>query len=579
MDREITAQPAFSSSSPWRVAVGALFAVLAACGGGSSQGGGGTSAANYSIGGSVSGLNSGASLALLDNGGDALTVTANGTFTFHTPVAGGGAYAVTVGTQPAGESCAVSAGSGNVGSANVTGVSVACAATAAATYTIGGSVSGLAAGTSVELLDNGGDALTVNANGPFTFVTAIDAGVAYSVTVGTQPTGATCTVSNGTGSAHADVTNVVVNCVASVAAETLFYSFGPDTSADGIGPTSLILGSDGNFYGTTANGGTTGTGTVFRITPAGTETIVYSFGTSTAVAGYVPGSLVQGSDGNFYGITNSGGTYGSGIVFQVTPSGAETVLHSFGNLDSLGAPDGLFPNSLMQAGDGNFYGTTSTGNINPGIVFQVTTSGTEQVFYGFSGSSGKGPLGIIEAGDGNFYGAAGGGTNDTGIIYKITPAGSQSVLYSFGAASSTDAQTPAGALVEGSDGNFYGMTTHGGTNGTGAVFKITPAGVETVLYSFDPPSIGVSPTPKGALIQGSDGNLYGCTQHGGTLNLGTVFKLTTSGVYTLVHAFAAQGNDAAGPVMLLQVANGDIYGAASSGGAHGSGAIFRITGH
>jgi uncharacterized repeat protein (TIGR03803 family) len=371
-----------------------------------------------------------------------------------------------------------------------------------------------------------------------------------------------------------------VNCAVAVASESLFYSFGPNGSTDGPGPNSLILGKDGKFYGTTSVGGTSGTGTVFSVTSAGSESIVYSFGASTSIVGYAPQSLLQGTDGNLYGVTNSGGAFGVGIAFKVTLGGAETDLHSFGNIDSVGHLDGLYPNSLIQASNGNLYGTTSIGNANPGIAFELTSSGTETVFYGFAtaGADGRGPLAIIQGSDGNFYGTTNtGGTNGTGAVYKITPAGAETVLYSFGPTSSTEAQSPTGGLVEGSDGNFYGMTAAGGANGTGTVFKVTPSGSETVIYSFDPQVNRISPRPIGTLIQGSDGNLYGCTQHSGTLNVGTVFKMTTAGVHTILHSFTAQGTDAAEPGVLLQVQNGDIYGAAASGGANGTGAIFKIT--
>ena len=518
-------------------------------------------------------------MVLLDNGGDALTVSANGSFTFKTALAGGSAYAVTVGTQPAGESCTVGGGSGTVAAANITSVAVSCSATAPSTFTIGGTVTGLTGGASLGLLNNGGDALTVTANGTFVFATPLATGSAYAVTVGTQPAGEICTVSTGSGTVgSANVTNVAVSCSPATASETLFYSFGPSTGTDGQGPDSLILGRDGNFYGTTQSGGTSGTGTVFSLTPSAVETIVFSFGTSTSLVGYAPSSLVEGTDGNFYGITNSGGTYGDGIAFKVA-SGSETVLHSFGDLDSAGMLDGLFPNGLIQASDGNFYGTTATGNAHP-IVFKMTPAGTETVFHGFTRgpSDGGSPLpGLIQASDGNLYGTTSqGGVNDTGVVFKLTLAGVESVLYSFGPTSGGDAQTPTGGLVEGSDGNFYGMTVKGGANGTGTVFKLTPAGVETVLYSFAAPVNGINPTPRGSLIQGTDGNFYGCTQHGGTLNVGTVFKLTPAGVQTLVHSFSAGGTDAAEPGVLLQGSDGAIYGAATSGGANATGAIFRI---
>src|SRR5579872_1063896 len=168
-------------------------------------------AATFTIGGTVSGLNTGTSVTLLDNGGNALKVTANGAFTFTIGLATGKTYKVTVGTQPTGETCTVTNGTGTVGTANVTNVAVACKTT----YSIGGTVSGLNTGTSVTLLDNATNALKVTANGAFTFTTRLTSGTAYKVTVSVQPTGETCTVTNGTGTVGtANVTTVVVSCAA-----------------------------------------------------------------------------------------------------------------------------------------------------------------------------------------------------------------------------------------------------------------------------------------------------------------------------------------------------------------------------
>ena len=191
------------------IAVAGLVVTMSACGGSGSSGSN-PPPPTYTIGGTVSGLGAGLSVGLLNNGGNALTVNANGAFTFSTALASGAAYVVTVGTQPAGQVCAVSNGSGSVAAANVTNIAVACSSTG---YTIGGTVSGLGAGLSVGLLNNGGNALTVNANGAFTFSTALPSGAAYAVTVGTQPAGQVCVVSNGSGSvAAANVTNVGVAC-------------------------------------------------------------------------------------------------------------------------------------------------------------------------------------------------------------------------------------------------------------------------------------------------------------------------------------------------------------------------------
>ncbi len=193
-------------------------------------------ATNYTIGGTVSGLGAGLSVGLLNNGGDAITRNANGSFTFPTALASGAAYSVTVGTQPAGQTCTVTNGSGTVGSANVTNVAVNCANNPPATYTIGGAVSGLGAGKSVGLLNNGGDAITRNANGSFTFPTALASGAAYSVTVGTQPAGQTCTVTNGSGTVgSANVTNVTVSCIVTTIT-------GPTSTGTGTATATLVGG-------------------------------------------------------------------------------------------------------------------------------------------------------------------------------------------------------------------------------------------------------------------------------------------------------------------------------------------------
>jgi len=201
-------------------------------------------AKTFTIGGTVSGLNSGTSVTLLDNGADSLTVTANGAFTFKTPVASGAKYNVTVGTQPTGETCTVTNGSGTVVAANVTNVAVACKATS--TFTIGGTVSGLNASTSVTLLDNGADSLTVTANGTFTFKTALATGAKYNVTVGTQPSGETCTVTNGSGTVGtANVTNVAVACSSGSGggggAYWIPYSASPIPQATPAGKNGLFL--------------------------------------------------------------------------------------------------------------------------------------------------------------------------------------------------------------------------------------------------------------------------------------------------------------------------------------------------
>ena len=366
-----------------------------------------------------------------------------------TAVAYTSAYAVTVQTQPTGLTCSVSNGTGTMGSAAVTDIAVTCSAN---TYTVGGTISGLKA-SGLVLLDNGGDATTISANATqFTMNTGVAYGSAYAITVQTAPADLVCSVSNGTGiMGAADVTSVSIACVSNF---TLLYSFAGGSS-DGADPYhSLIQDSDGDFYGTTLAGGASKVGTIFKITPSGTESIFYSFA-SMPWAG-----VIQGSDGNFYGTTASGGTNGRGTVFKITPSGTESVLYSF------------------PAGGSDPY------------------------------------CGLVEGSDGNFYGTTGAnGTSDDGTVFKITPSGTETVLHAFPRRGS-DGQTPYAGLIQGIDGNFYGTTYDGGTSGFGTVFKVTPSGTETVVYSFAGGSDGEY--PYAGVIQGSDGNLYGTTYQGGT---------------------------------------------------------------
>ena len=328
--------------------------------------------------------------------------------------------------------------------------------------------------------------------------------------------------------------------------ETVLYSFcsvNNPTCTDGNQPVSALIqghGSDDNFYGTTQIGGV-GQGTVFSMTPAGVEAVLHMFcGTSGATNcppndGASPqGGLVEDSEGNFYGTTFIGGTHNQGTVFMVTPAGVETVLHSFtGNGGVSGSTDGAHPQgSLILASDGNFYGTTYQGGTDDlGTVFQITPAGVLTVLHSFAESIGgamDGGLpqaGVVQGIDGNFYGTtASGGSTNGGTVFRVTAAGTASVLYSFSQAqNSTDGYDPVAGLFLASDGNFYGTTLHGGLYVTGAAFKVTPDGVETVLHSFGNSSD--ASFPKAGLIQASDGNLYGTTYSGGTDFNGAIFEL------------------------------------------------------
>jgi uncharacterized repeat protein (TIGR03803 family) len=334
-------------------------------------------------------------------------------------------------------------------------------------------------------------------------------------------------------------------------------------------PGGLVQASDGNFYGTTAQGGANGLGSVFRITSAGTLTTLYSFEGSD---GRSPqGTLVQGSDGNLYGTTTYGGAGGYGTVFTITTAGALTTLYSFA-----GSSDGTYPYAgVVQGTDGNFYGTTNQGGTSgSGTVFTITTAGALTTLYSFAGSDGAYPQGgLVQGTDGNFYGTTNqGGTSDFGTVFTITPAGALTTLYSF---AGSDGAYPYAGLVQGTDGNFYGTTYQGGTSDSGAVFTITTAGVLTTLYSFANSSDGSY--PYAGLIQGTDGNFYGTTSSGGTNGVGTVFRITTAGALTTLHSFAYSSDGGSPNAGLVQGTDGNLYGTTTQGGATGNGTVFRTT--
>jgi uncharacterized repeat protein (TIGR03803 family) len=339
---------------------------------------------------------------------------------------------------------------------------------------------------------------------------------------------------------------------------------------------SLVQGTDANLYGTTEGGGANGEGTVFKVTPTGTLTTLYSFCAKTnCTDGSVPfGGLVLGIDGNFYGTTSEGGINADpcggncGTIFKITPAGKLTTLHSFDDTDGI-TPYG----PLVQATNGNFYGTTQSGT-----AFSITSGGTFTTLL----AAGAGGNALIQATNGNFYGAGGGG--EYGAVYSITTGGTLTTLFSF---DSTDGSYPVGPLVQASNGNFYGTTTQGGAHdlcngeiflGCGTVFEITPGGTLTIVDSFDA-SDGCY--PNGSMIQATNGNIYGTTVYGDTaggcyLTPGTIFSITPGGTLTTVHSFDnTDGENPSGG--LVQATNGTFYGTAFQGGANGAGTIFSLS--
>ena len=350
---------------------------------------------------------------------------------------------------------------------------------------------------------------------------------------------------------------------------------------------ALIEGSDGNFYGTTDVGGVAcapyGCGTIFQVTADGTLTDIYFF---KGADGKVPmAKLVQGSDGNFYGTTSEGGHHfncggsGCGTVFKVTPQGSLTMLHSFCG----DCGDGNDPRGLVQVDDNTFLGTTcSIASPDSGGVFKITSGGKFTILHTFCSETGctdgNCAYGVLTpSGDGGFYGTtAYGGASGWGTIFKITSDGTLTTVHSF---NFTDGGLPFAGLIRASDGNFYGTASAGGggTLGGGEVFKMTPAGVFSTLYVFCLQagcSDGESP---GALVEGSDGNLYGTTASGGIYGAyGTIFRITLDGVLTTLHSFNGT-DDGAGPSALIEshagIFYGTTYGYANLGG---KGTVFSL---
>ncbi len=461
------------------------------------------------------------------------------------------------------------------GGSSSTPISTIISVPAPATYTVGGNVSGLAAGQSVTLLDNSGDSYNALASGAFTFATGLATGVSYAVTVGAQPMSQICAVTNGTGTmGSSSVTNVGVNCLNP--GESVLYSFAGGT--DGANPyfAGLVQDASGNLYGTTAYGGTSSNnGTVFKITAAGVESVLYSFaGGADGANPYA--SLVLDAGGNLYGTTQQGGANNTGTVFKITAAGVESVLHSF-----VGGADGANPDAnLLLDASGNLYGATTLGGANGyGTVFKITSAGAESVLHSFvGGTDGAYPdAGLILDASDNLYGTTyAGGAHSKGTVFKITTAGMESVLYAFGS-SGADGTNPHAGLVLDASGDLYGTTLNGGASSHGTVFKIATDGTGYLaLHSF-----GVAPDgayPASGLIQDAGGNLYGTTQNGGSNSRGMVFKLTGAGynVYSVLYSFGAAPDGTDPNAGLVLDASGNLYGTTYQGGASGNGTVFRI---
>lgn len=411
-------------------------------------------------------------------------------------------------------------------------------------------MSGLPAGNSVSVLiqvilpfngfcaSNGHvlsqEVLTVASNGSFTSPNSFPDHTCYNVTVTPGP-GQEREVSGQASGfiGSANITDIQLTCLLFV----LWNFTGPEEGDDAYPQANLTQGTDGNFYGTTEFGRLRsgpciqGCVTVFRLTPAGVETVLWNFGSEPGDGEFPTAALIQGADGSFYGTTMAGGANGTDIVFKITPEGAETVPWSFGKTYS---NDGNQPTgALLQDGDGNLCGVTTYGG----------AYGEQHNVYGF------------------------------GTVLRLTPAGVETILWSFGDPPGNGSAT--NNLLQTADGNLYGTTYTGGQHHYGTIFELTPAGAESVLWSFgEVKSDGLAPHQPD---RGSRRQLYGTTRAGGNAG-GTLFQLSLAPVVeSSLVAFGAGACDSPGlPVGLIQGGDGNLYGTTASDGATGYGSVFKL---
>jgi uncharacterized repeat protein (TIGR03803 family) len=393
---------------------------------------------------------------------------------------------------------------------------------------------------------------------------------------------------------------VVVYKLDTAGHETVLYTFmggsvGPPVTA------GVIRDSEGNLYGTIPEGGTAGLGAVYELDATGNETTLYNF--PSATDGGLPSSgVVRDAAGNLYGtasgISSIEGTGGWGIVYKVSPAGQETVLHSFsGGADGCNASVWFSIGGLILDSAGNLYGTTPFGGLVPGpqgagVVYKVDPAGQETVLYSFTGGVDGGvPYGgVIRDSTGNLYGTTAlGGAAGQGVVYKLDPSGNETVLHSF--TGGADGGFPMAGVIRDSRGNLYGTTYEGGlsgpcagspySDGCGVVYKLDPAGQETVLYTFTGGADGAYP-PAG-VVGDSAGNLYGTTTYGGTgegglsvEGFGLVYKLDPGGQETVLYSFTG-GADGSNPYAgVIRDSAGNLYGTAVGGGSAGWGVVYKL---
>jgi uncharacterized repeat protein (TIGR03803 family) len=354
---------------------------------------------------------------------------------------------------------------------------------------------------------------------------------------------------------------------------TTLYNFGQANGDPSFPTGTMAQGRDGDFYGITQAGNGCCQGIVYKINSGGVITPLYS---TVQSDGTNCNGLVLGTDGNFYGTCRQGGLNNGnpgGTFFQVTPAGIFTVLHNFVMIGQ--TTDGCYPASTpVQGSDGNFYGTTySCGANSIGMVYKITPAGEYTQLYNFKGGSTDvgAPYGLVQGSDGNFWGMSGGqfagGPTGNGGVFKISAKGKEKLVYAFKGAP-TDGGTSQTSLIQASDGNFYGSTLLGGSSGnSGVLFKMTTGGKETILYNFGVPTNGGS--PQLPMTEGPDGLLYGIATNcsGGGCGQAAIFDITTKGAYNTLYLYPNYGgNNNSVPLSpLLLSTDGTFYSTTEEG--------------
>ena len=357
---------------------------------------------------------------------------------------------------------------------------------------------------------------------------------------------------------------------------TTLYTFSSNNNTQPIMPFgTMAQGRDGAFYGISQSGNGCCQGWFYKVDSTGAQTPLHAM---TSAEGTNCNGLTLGTDGNFYGTCFSGGTNSFGTLFKATPNGTVTVLHNWNC-----ATDGGFPLAPpIQGSDGSFYGTTYfCGGTELGRVYKYTLAGKYTSLYSFKGppTDVQNPHGLVQGSDGNFWGMGdqGGVDSGNGGVFKITPAGIEKVVYTF--MGGTDGQNPYTSLIQGSDGSYYGTTEGGGGTLDGTIFKLTPNGVEKVLYNFSDQTEGAF--PRLPLTQGPDGLLWGIATDciGGGCSQAGIFTITTMGVYDNIYLYPIiEGNNNSLPYSpLLLSTDGTFYSVTEGGGSKGVGTFYSVS--